>query len=85
MCVCVSTQASSEDLYDVIQSDTKRRTGGVSVQAMKSMWDQRSLGSNDGESLPALPPKATRRPQSNSQVRHTLHPHEMFNVKLIHE
>ncbi|KAG5273233.1 hypothetical protein AALO_G00149130 [Alosa alosa] len=62
-------QSSSEELYDVIQNDSKKKTG-VSVQAMKSMWDQRSLSSTDGESLPALPPKSNRRerPQPASQA-----------------
>ncbi|XP_062403360.1 SH2 domain-containing protein 7 [Sardina pilchardus] len=66
---CSCFQSSSEELYDVIQFDSKKKTG-VSVQAMKSMWDQRSLGSCDGESLPAIPPKSNRRerPQPASQA-----------------
>lgn len=51
------TQASTEELYDVIQVNPKEKPA-VSVRAVKSMWDQQS--NRVLEQPPTLPPKSSR-------------------------
>ncbi|KAL4641959.1 SH2 domain-containing protein 7 [Arapaima gigas] len=51
-------EASQNELYDVVQFYPKEKPG-VSVRAMKSIWDQRS--DQGARQPPALPPKSARK------------------------
>ncbi|XP_055774511.1 uncharacterized protein sh2d7 [Salvelinus fontinalis] len=53
-------QSSSGELYDVVQFEAKEKTGGISVRALRSYWDQQNKQKNDqhqqNEQHPAVPP-----------------------------
>ncbi|XP_067292678.1 SH2 domain-containing protein 7-like isoform X2 [Pseudorasbora parva] len=51
-------ESSKSELYDVIHFDTKEKPG-VSVRAMKDIWDDQRL-KHDTMQPPALPPKGNR-------------------------
>lgn len=55
-------QLPANDLYDVVQFEPKVKSG-VSVEAVRKIWNQRVEQAAQSQHAPALPPKSTRNTQ----------------------
>lgn len=55
-------QLPANDLYDVVQFEPKVKPG-VSVEAVRKIWNQRVEQAAQSQHAPALPPKNTRNTQ----------------------
>lgn len=61
--VClIILQLPTNDLYDVVQFEPKVKSG-VSVEAVRKIWNQRAEQAAQSQLAPALPPKSTRNTQ----------------------
>lgn len=56
-------QLPTNDLYDVVQFEPKVKSG-VSVEAVRKIWNQRAEQAAQSQQAPTLPPKSNK----NSQV-----------------
>ncbi|KAI5627004.1 hematopoietic SH2 domain-containing protein-like isoform X1 [Silurus asotus] len=52
-------EVPTNDLYDVVQFEPKLKSG-VSVEAVRKMWNQRAEQAAQYQSAPTLPPKSTK-------------------------
>ncbi|XP_056135391.1 SH2 domain-containing protein 7-like [Lampris incognitus] len=63
---CCWSQNSVSDLYDVVKLEAKEEVAGVSVQALRTIWDQKSDQTSERTKNqkvhhpPALPPKTRK-------------------------
>lgn len=61
MCLII-LKVPTNDLYDVVQFEPKVKPG-VSVEAVRKIWNQRAEQAAQSQHAPTLPPKSTRNTQ----------------------
>lgn len=62
MVFLIILQLPANDLYDVVQFEPKVKPG-VSVEAVRKIWNQRAEQAAQSQHAPALPPKSIRNTQ----------------------